>query len=62
MIGPATNTRVEVGLNVKGLDATDRLQALPSGQMCNYKVRLAAVEEIDAELIGWLQAAYEAAG
>ncbi len=35
MIGPATNTRVEVGLNMKGVSATDRLMQLPSGQMCN---------------------------
>ena len=35
MIGPATNTRVEVGINMKGLEATNRLEALPAGQMCN---------------------------
>ena len=34
MIGPATNTRVEVGLNMKDVKATDRLVAMPSGQMC----------------------------
>jgi hypothetical protein len=62
MIGPATNTRVEVGLNMKGLKATGRLQELPAGQMCNYKVRLADVKEVDAELIAWIKTAYEAAG
>lgn len=62
MIGPATKTQVEVGLNVKGLAATDRLRPLPAGQMCNYKVRLGTVDEVDAELIGWLRAAYESAG
>ena len=61
MIGPATNTRVEVGLNVKGLKATDRLLELPPGQMCSYKVKLTDVEEVDAELIGWVKAAFEAA-
>ena len=61
MIGPATNTRVEVGLNVKGLKATDRLQELPAGQMCNYKVKLTDATEVDAELIAWIKAAYEAA-
>lgn len=60
-IGPATNTRVEVGLNVKGLQATERLQALPAGQMCNYKVKLTTVDEIDAELLSWIRAAFEAA-
>lgn len=62
MIGPATNTKVEVGLNAKGLDATERLQALPAGQMCNYKLRLSNVDEVNGELIGWLRTAYDAAG
>ena len=62
MIGPATNTKVEVGLNMKGVKATGRLQELPAGQMCNYKVRLGDQSEVDAELIGWIRTAYEAAG
>lgn len=62
MIGPATNTRVEVGLNMKGVEATDRLQQLPAGQMCNYKVKLTDAKEVDAELIAWIKTAYEAAG
>jgi predicted transport protein len=61
MIGPATNTRVEVGLNMKGVSATDRLVQLPSGQMCNYKVKLPDVKEVDTELITWIKTAYEAA-
>ncbi len=62
MIGPATNTRVEVGLNVKDLPSAERLAPLPPGQMCNYKVRLADASEVDAELIGWIRTAYDAAG
>jgi len=62
MIGPATNTRVEVGLNMKGLKATDRLLELPAGQMCNYKVKLADATEVDAELMAWIRTAYDAAG
>jgi hypothetical protein len=62
MIGPATNTRVEVGLNMKGLAATERLQALPSGQMCNYKVRITEEAQVDAELNDWLRLAWEASG
>ncbi|MBA2671728.1 MAG: DUF4287 domain-containing protein [Gemmatimonadetes bacterium] len=61
-IGPATNTRVEVGLNMKGVTATERLHELPSGQMCNYRVKLTATEHVDAELIGWLRMAFDAAG
>ncbi|MBL8086909.1 MAG: DUF4287 domain-containing protein [Chthonomonas sp.] len=62
MIGPATKTEVEIGLNAKGLSGSDRLVTLPPGGMCNYKVRIAAVEAIDAELVGWLRAAYDSAG
>ena len=62
MIGPATNTRVEVGLNMKGVEATDRIQALPAGQMCNYKVKITDLKEVDKELIAWIKTAYDSAG
>ena len=62
MIGPATNTRVEVGLNVKELTPSDRLQELPRGQMCNFKVKLTDPREVNAELIKWIKTAFEAAG
>jgi hypothetical protein len=62
MIGPATNTRVEVGLNMKGAKATDRLEAMPPGKMCNYRVKLTEAREVDKELFGWIRKAYEAAG
>lgn len=62
MIGPATNTRVELGLNIKDLPGSARLEALPAGQMCNFQVRLTDATQVDAEVVGWLQAAYDAAG
>jgi hypothetical protein len=62
MVGPATNTQVEVGLNVKGLKAASRLVAQPEKSMCNYKVRVANVDEVDKELIGWIKQAFDAAG
>ncbi|MFO0808832.1 MAG: DUF5655 domain-containing protein [Gemmataceae bacterium] len=61
-IGPATNTRVEVGLNMKGVDATDRLLAQPAGGMCQYKVKVTDPAEVDAPLIAWVRQAYDAAG
>jgi hypothetical protein len=61
MIGPATNTRVEVGLNMKGVAATERLAEMPSGSMCNYKVKLTDVAEVDGELLAWIKRAYESA-
>lgn len=62
MIGPATNTRVEVGINAKGLTPTERLVEQAPGGMCNYKVRLGDVGEVDAELLAWIRAGYDAAG
>lgn len=62
MIGPATNTRVEVGLNVKGLKASPRLIDQGAGKMCNYVVKLTEAKEADAELLGWIKTAYDAAG
>lgn len=62
MIGPATNTRVEVGLNMKGAKGTDRLSELPAGQMCQYKVKVTDAKEVDKELIDWIKQAYDSAG
>ncbi|RVU33145.1 DUF4287 domain-containing protein [Rheinheimera riviphila] len=62
MIGPATNSQLEVGLNIKQLPEDPRLKALPAGQMCNFKVRLSDVSEVDAQLLGWIKAAFLAAG
>lgn len=61
MIGPATNTRVEVGLNMKGVPATERLIEQPAGGMCNYKVKLTRPDEVDAELIAWIRQAFDSA-
>lgn len=58
-IGPATNTQVEVGLNMRGVKGTSRLVEQKPGGMCQYKVRLSAPAEVDAELIGWIRQAYD---
>ncbi len=62
MIGPATKTQVEVGLNAKALHGADRLKEQKPGGMCHYKVRLSEVAEVDTELIGWVRAAFDGAG
>lgn len=62
MIGPASKGRVEVGLNMKGVPPTDRLTALPTGGMCNYKVNVSNPSEVDGELIDWIKQAYTSAG
>lgn len=62
MLGPATKDLVEIGINVKSLPPHPRLKALPPGGMCNYSVRLGSTDEIDAALLGWVRAAFDAAG
>jgi len=60
-IGPATNTRVEVALNMKGVPGTSRLIALPPGGMCQYKINVMQAGEVDGELLAWIRQAYESA-
>lgn len=62
MIGPATNTRVEVGINIKNLTSAERLLEQPPGSMCNYKVKLTDAGEVDAELMGWIRQAFDRSG
>jgi t-SNARE complex subunit (syntaxin) len=62
MIGPATNTRVEVGINMKDVKGTARLEAQPEKSMCQYKVKVTNEKEVDKELIGWIKMAFDGAG
>jgi hypothetical protein len=62
MLGPATSTRVELGLNIKSLPANARLIEQAAGGMRNYKVKLVDVSEVNAELVKWVRAAFDAAG
>ena len=61
-IGPPTKSRVEVGLNMKDVAATDRLIALPPGGMCQYKVHVTSADEVNPELVAWIRRAYDSAG
>jgi len=62
MLGPGSKGRLEVGLNLKDVPATERLLAQPPGGMCQYKVFLTDAAEVDKTLIGWLKTAYDSAG
>jgi hypothetical protein len=61
MIGPATNSQVEVGLNMKNVKGTARLVEQKPGGMCQYKVRIGDRKEVDEQLIAWIRTAYDAA-
>jgi len=62
MVGPATNSRVEIGLNMKDIAGTARLEVQKPGGMCQFKVKLTTPGEVDGELLAWIRRAYEAAG
>ena len=62
LIQPSTRTRVDVGINLKGTDRTDRLEASGSfNAMVSHRVRLASAADVDAELGQWLRQAYDSA-
>ena len=58
-VGPASGGRLEIGLNLKGVEPAGRLEA--GGGMCTHRVRLSAPAEFDAEVEGWLREAYDRA-
>jgi len=62
MIGPATETCVEIGLDLKGVDGAGRLLAMPPGSLCSHVVKLTSLADVNAELTAWMRAAYDAAG
>lgn len=62
LVQPSTATRVDVGIQLKGVEPAGRLEASGSfNAMVSHRVRLSAAAEIDDELIGWLRAAYDRA-
>ncbi|CAN5682013.1 hypothetical protein BH09PLA1_BH09PLA1_15990 [soil metagenome] len=62
LVQPSTATRVDVGINLKGEKPTARLENSGSfNAMVSHRVRVANKSEVDAQLIGWLKQAYEAA-
>lgn len=59
---PSTATRMDVGINLKGVAASGRLEASGSfNTMVSHRVRVTKIDEVDAELLAWLRQAYEAA-
>ena len=63
LIQPSTKTRVDLGLNLKGVKPSGRLEASGSfNSMCTHRVRLTAKGDVDAEVARWLADAYERAG
>lgn len=62
MLNPATKTRFEVGINLKGQEPKGRLEADKPNSMCSHKIKLTDTKEIDDEVLEWLRMAYDNAG
>ena len=60
LITPATKSRIDLGLALKGEEANGRLETYNA--MCSHRVRLETREQFDAEVKGWMKTAYDRAG
>lgn len=61
VVTPATKSRVDLGVNLKGEAGTDRLIEEKPGAMCTHKIRLESIGDVDADVKAWLKSAYEKA-
>lgn len=61
-LNPASKTRFEIGFNLKGVEASGKLEAEKPMAMCTHKINLTAIQDIDQEVINWIKLAYEQAG
>jgi hypothetical protein len=62
LVQPSTPSRVDVGIQLPGVPAGQRLE--PSGSfnsMVSHRVRVESAADVDDELLGWLRQAYERA-
>lgn len=62
MLGPKTNTRFELGVNLKDEAEHPLLKPVKPGGMCQYVISLHSADEIDDAVIAIVRRAYEAAG
>jgi len=57
-IQPTTKTRVDLGLRLEGTLPRGRLRPSKIHETMQLQIGLTAPEEVDAEVLGWLQKAY----
>ena len=62
LIQPSTASRLDLGLNLKGVEPSGKLEASGSfNAMCTHRVRLESAADFTAEVKGWLKQAYQEA-
>lgn len=63
LIQPSTKTRLDVGINLKGIAPQGKLEVSGSfNAMCTHRVQIEKETDLDTKVIQWLKKAYEAAG
>ena len=61
LLQPSTKTRVDIGLNLKGVDPEGIAEAAGSwNSMVTHRIKITEVKQVNSELKEWLQKAYEA--
>lgn len=58
-LNPATKTRFEIGINLKGQEPTGKLESEKPNAMCSHKIILSGMKDIDTEVIEWIKTAYK---
>ena len=58
-IQPTTKQRVDLGLRLEGQKPGGRLQPSRFQETMKIQIGLSSVEEVDAEVLGWLRRAYD---
>ncbi|WP_286232749.1 DUF4287 domain-containing protein [Thalassotalea sediminis] len=60
LVKPATKTRIDLGLKLKGIEVQGRLESSgPFGTMCTHRIQLKEISDVDNEVVAWLLKAYE---
>lgn len=58
-LNPATKTRFEIGINLKGQEPKGKLELEKPNAMFSHKINLNDIKEIDKEVIEWIKMAYD---
>lgn len=60
LVTPATKTRIDLGVALKGEEPTGRLESYNA--MCSHRIRLESISEFDDEAKSWVKEAYSNSG
>lgn len=63
ILQPSTKTRLDLGLNLKGVSPSSSLEAAGSwNSMCTHRVKLEGLQDVTNDVLAWIRQAYDQAG